>query len=131
MKMAPSRLSPEPSILTPSSLSFPTAQNTSGAVDGTPNFHGYDHITVSTHQNLVVLQVCFSNSRTTRYLTDFYSVVCWQRQASSFLLYHPSRILHDSIQRSQDWKPIHCITRRGEWQYQIRPHLAHQIIFLP
>ncbi|KAH7370745.1 4-hydroxyphenylpyruvate dioxygenase-like protein [Rhexocercosporidium sp. MPI-PUGE-AT-0058] len=45
--MAPSRLSPEPSpsILSPTSLSFPTAQNTSGAVDGTPNFHGYDHIT--------------------------------------------------------------------------------------
>ncbi|PVH70425.1 hypothetical protein DL98DRAFT_540859 [Cadophora sp. DSE1049] len=45
--MAPSRLSPEPSptILTPTSLSFPTAQNTSGAVDGTPNFHGYDHST--------------------------------------------------------------------------------------
>lgn len=41
--MAPSALTPP--ILTPTSLSFPTSNNTSAAVGGTPNFHGYDHIT--------------------------------------------------------------------------------------
>lgn len=41
--MAPSAIAP--SILTPTSFSFPTSDNTTGAVDGTPNFHGYDHIT--------------------------------------------------------------------------------------
>jgi 4-hydroxyphenylpyruvate dioxygenase len=41
--MAPSAISP--SVLTPTSLTFPTSNNTNGAVDGTPNFHGYDHIT--------------------------------------------------------------------------------------
>jgi 4-hydroxyphenylpyruvate dioxygenase len=41
--MAPSAITPP--VLTPTSLTFPTSENTSGAVDGTPNFHGYDHIT--------------------------------------------------------------------------------------
>jgi 4-hydroxyphenylpyruvate dioxygenase len=41
--MAPSAVTPP--ILTPTSLTFPTSNNTSAAVDGTPNFHGYDHIT--------------------------------------------------------------------------------------
>lgn len=41
--MAPSAISP--SIITSDSFSFPTANNTTGAVDGTPNFHGYDHVT--------------------------------------------------------------------------------------
>ncbi|KAF4633254.1 hypothetical protein G7Y89_g4867 [Cudoniella acicularis] len=46
--MAPSAVTPP--VLTPTSLTFPTATNGSGvvdggAVDGTPNFHGYDHIT--------------------------------------------------------------------------------------
>jgi 4-hydroxyphenylpyruvate dioxygenase len=41
--MAPSATAP--SILTPNSFSFPTSNNTTGEVDGTPNFHGYDHIT--------------------------------------------------------------------------------------
>ncbi|EPE30865.1 Glyoxalase/Bleomycin resistance protein/Dihydroxybiphenyl dioxygenase [Glarea lozoyensis ATCC 20868] len=41
--MAPSAITPP--VLTPTSLTFPTSSNTSGAVDGTPNFHGYDHIT--------------------------------------------------------------------------------------
>lgn len=41
--MAPSAITPP--VLTPTSLTFPTSANTNGAVDGTPNFHGYDHIT--------------------------------------------------------------------------------------
>jgi 4-hydroxyphenylpyruvate dioxygenase len=41
--MAPSAVTPP--ILTPTSLTFPTSNNTSAAVDGTPNFHAYDHIT--------------------------------------------------------------------------------------
>ncbi|KAE8449734.1 4-hydroxyphenylpyruvate dioxygenase [Mollisiaceae sp. DMI_Dod_QoI] len=41
--MAPSAVTPP--VLTPTSLTFPTSTNTPGAVDGTPNFHGYDHIT--------------------------------------------------------------------------------------
>jgi 4-hydroxyphenylpyruvate dioxygenase len=41
--MAPSAISP--SILTPTSLSFPTSNNTPSALNNTPNFHGYDHIT--------------------------------------------------------------------------------------
>ncbi|KUJ09177.1 4-hydroxyphenylpyruvate dioxygenase [Mollisia scopiformis] len=41
--MAPSAIPPP--VLTPTSLSFPTSTHTPGAVDGTPNFHGYDHIT--------------------------------------------------------------------------------------
>jgi 4-hydroxyphenylpyruvate dioxygenase len=41
--MAPSAITPP--VLTPTTLTFPTSSNTSGAVDGTPNFHGYDHIT--------------------------------------------------------------------------------------
>jgi 4-hydroxyphenylpyruvate dioxygenase len=41
--MAPSAITPP--VLTLTSLTFPTSRNTSGAVDGTPNFHGYDHIT--------------------------------------------------------------------------------------
>lgn len=41
--MAPSAITPP--VLTPTSLTFPTSNNTSAAVDGTPNFHGYDHIT--------------------------------------------------------------------------------------
>ncbi|EKD16255.1 uncharacterized protein L3040_009510 [Drepanopeziza brunnea f. sp. 'multigermtubi'] len=40
--MAPSAVSP---IISSASLSFPTSDHTPGAVDGTPNFHGYDHIT--------------------------------------------------------------------------------------
>jgi len=40
--MAPSATSP---ILTPTSLTFPTSNNTNAAVTDTPNFHGYDHIT--------------------------------------------------------------------------------------
>lgn len=40
--MAPSAISP---VLTPTSLSFPTVNYGNGAVDGSPNFHGYDHIT--------------------------------------------------------------------------------------
>ncbi|TVY29785.1 4-hydroxyphenylpyruvate dioxygenase [Lachnellula hyalina] len=47
--MAPSAVTPPMDrtspILTPASLTFPTSNNTSGAVDGTPNFHGYDHVT--------------------------------------------------------------------------------------
>ncbi|TVY56880.1 4-hydroxyphenylpyruvate dioxygenase [Lachnellula cervina] len=47
--MAPSAVTPPTDrtspILTPASLTFPTSNHTSGAVDGTPNFHGYDHIT--------------------------------------------------------------------------------------
>lgn len=41
--MAPSATSP--SVLTPTSLTFPTSDHTSGAVSDLPNFHGYDHIT--------------------------------------------------------------------------------------
>lgn len=41
--MAPSAITP--TVLTPTSLTFPTSTHTSGAVDGTPNFHGYDHVT--------------------------------------------------------------------------------------
>jgi 4-hydroxyphenylpyruvate dioxygenase len=41
--MAPSAITPP--ILTPTSLTFPTSNNASASVDGTPNFHGYDHIT--------------------------------------------------------------------------------------
>jgi 4-hydroxyphenylpyruvate dioxygenase len=41
--MAPSAITP--TILTPTSLTFPTATNTSPAVRATPDFHGYDHIT--------------------------------------------------------------------------------------
>jgi 4-hydroxyphenylpyruvate dioxygenase len=41
--MAPSAITPP--ILTPTSLSFPTSNNTSSSLDSTPNFHGYDHIT--------------------------------------------------------------------------------------
>lgn len=41
--MAPSAITPP--VLTPTSLTFPTSSNTTGAVGGTPNFHGYDHIT--------------------------------------------------------------------------------------
>jgi 4-hydroxyphenylpyruvate dioxygenase len=41
--MAPSAITPP--VLTPTSLTFPTSRNTSGTVGGTPNFHGYDHIT--------------------------------------------------------------------------------------
>jgi len=41
--MAPSATTPP--ILTPTSISFPTSNYTASAVDGTPNFHGYDHIT--------------------------------------------------------------------------------------
>jgi len=40
--MAPSAISP---VLTPTSLTFPTSNNTNGAVSDAPNFHGYDHIT--------------------------------------------------------------------------------------
>ncbi|KAI9053909.1 hypothetical protein LZ554_002854 [Drepanopeziza brunnea f. sp. 'monogermtubi'] len=40
--MAPSAISP---IISSASLSFPTSNNTPGAVEGSPNFHGYDHIT--------------------------------------------------------------------------------------
>jgi len=39
--MAPSATSP---ILSSSSITFPTSQNTASSLD-TPNFHGYDHIT--------------------------------------------------------------------------------------
>jgi 4-hydroxyphenylpyruvate dioxygenase len=41
--MAPSAITPP--ILTPTSLTFPTSNDTSAAVDGTLNFHGYNHIT--------------------------------------------------------------------------------------
>ncbi|KAH8593252.1 4-hydroxyphenylpyruvate dioxygenase-like protein [Bisporella sp. PMI_857] len=41
--MAPSATSP--SILTSTSFTFPTSNQTSGAVSDSPNFHGYDHIT--------------------------------------------------------------------------------------
>jgi 4-hydroxyphenylpyruvate dioxygenase len=41
--MAPAAITPP--ILTPTSISFPTTKNTSSAVNGTPNFQGYDHIT--------------------------------------------------------------------------------------
>lgn len=41
--MAPSAISPP--VLTPTSLTFPTARNTAAAVGGAPTFHGYDHIT--------------------------------------------------------------------------------------
>ena len=41
--MAPSAISP--SILTPTSLTFPTSNNTPSALNNTPKFHGYDHIT--------------------------------------------------------------------------------------
>ncbi|KAG0648062.1 4-hydroxyphenylpyruvate dioxygenase [Hyphodiscus hymeniophilus] len=41
--MAPSAITPP--ILTPTSLTFPTSNNTSASLDSTPNFHGYDHIT--------------------------------------------------------------------------------------
>jgi 4-hydroxyphenylpyruvate dioxygenase len=41
--MAPSAITP--SILTPTSVTFPTSNHTSSALDGQPNFHGYDHIT--------------------------------------------------------------------------------------
>jgi 4-hydroxyphenylpyruvate dioxygenase len=41
--MAPSAITPP--ILTPTSITFPTSQHTSSVVNGTPNFHGYDHIT--------------------------------------------------------------------------------------
>ncbi|CAG8979060.1 hypothetical protein HYALB_00000189 [Hymenoscyphus albidus] len=41
--MDPSAITPP--VLSPTSLTFPTTNHTNGAVDGTPNFHGYDHIT--------------------------------------------------------------------------------------
>lgn len=44
--MAPSAIAPP--VLTPTQITFPTIENTTGAVggdDGLPNFHGYDHIT--------------------------------------------------------------------------------------
>lgn len=41
--MSPSAITPP--ILTPTSITFPTSTHTSSAVNGTPNFHGYDHIT--------------------------------------------------------------------------------------
>jgi 4-hydroxyphenylpyruvate dioxygenase len=41
--MAPSAITPP--ILSPTSLTFPTTNNTSAALDSTPNFNGYDHIT--------------------------------------------------------------------------------------
>ncbi|KAG9233463.1 4-hydroxyphenylpyruvate dioxygenase-like protein [Amylocarpus encephaloides] len=41
--MAPSAITPP--VLSPTTLTFPTSTDTNGAVDGTPNFHGYDHIT--------------------------------------------------------------------------------------
>ncbi|RDW71366.1 4-hydroxyphenylpyruvate dioxygenase-1 [Coleophoma cylindrospora] len=41
--MAPSAI--DPPIISSNTLSFPTANNTSGAVSDGPNFHGYDHIT--------------------------------------------------------------------------------------
>ena len=41
--MAPSAISP--TILTPSTVTFPTSNNTAAALDGVPNFHGYDHVT--------------------------------------------------------------------------------------
>ncbi|CAL3966971.1 unnamed protein product [Diplocarpon coronariae] len=44
--MAPSAISPSASpVLSARTLTFPTADNTNGAVGGMPNFHGYDHIT--------------------------------------------------------------------------------------
>ena len=41
--MAPSAI--DPSILTPTSISFPTSINTASILDSIPNFYGYDHIT--------------------------------------------------------------------------------------
>ncbi len=41
--MAPSAVTPP--ILTPTSLKFPTTNNTASEVNGAPNFHGYNHIT--------------------------------------------------------------------------------------
>ena len=41
--MAPSAITPP--ILTPTSLTFPTSNNTSSSLDSTPSFHGYDHVT--------------------------------------------------------------------------------------
>jgi 4-hydroxyphenylpyruvate dioxygenase len=41
--MAPSAVTPP--ILTPNSVTFPTSNNTTSAIDGAPNFYGYDHIT--------------------------------------------------------------------------------------
>lgn len=41
--MAPSAVNPP--ILTPTSLTFPTSNNTPSAVNGAPSFHGYDHVT--------------------------------------------------------------------------------------
>ncbi|KAJ8061799.1 hypothetical protein OCU04_009593 [Sclerotinia nivalis] len=42
--MAPSAVSP--TILTPTSLTFPTSEHTNSSLStSTPNFHGYDHIT--------------------------------------------------------------------------------------
>lgn len=41
--MAPSAINPP--ILTPTSVTFPTSNNTASAIDGAPNFHGYDHVT--------------------------------------------------------------------------------------
>jgi 4-hydroxyphenylpyruvate dioxygenase len=41
--MAPSAITPP--ILTPTSLTFPTSNNTPSSLEAVPNFHGYDHIT--------------------------------------------------------------------------------------
>jgi 4-hydroxyphenylpyruvate dioxygenase len=41
--MAPSAVTPP--ILAPNSITFPTSNNTPSAIDGAPNFYGYDHIT--------------------------------------------------------------------------------------